>query len=553
MHMPFAAVILIFVVCAALCRPFGNFPLNDDWQYAHVAKQFVETGKIIVDVPIAPTLVGQSLVAYPFIRLFGFSHVLLRVLTFALAIGCLWFCDRLLVLARVERNTRSWALLAIALNPFFFHLSMSFMTEVYGFFWALLAAWIWFEGVTRESKRAGDAFDGFPAPTIALICAVLSAFAFWSRQFAGLLFPALWASSFWGHWRWKRGLVSGLMFVVLSLSYFFWAKATGNYKPQFALPLGTLLKPRVDLYLKHIPFWVAYLTCFCLGLLWVWKRDGRENRCAAAAWCAWAFTIGAYAWAKFDHSLQLSEFRRPYFPFYGNIWSQYSMGPITTTDVYILNEPARPAYSPWAWVVIEAFLFAMALRWGKVFRSFGVSEWRESVPRQMAAFGFWSVIGTLAVVVGAFQWQIFDRYLLGAALGAILSVAVLYEWSGQSFSRLAYAPVAVIALYTIAGNHDFFRWQEARQQLIQRAQQSGYALHELDAGYEPNGWEYYQSRKSLGEDDACLGLNWFCTNRPYRITFNARPTDEVIETVFVPSWLGRYPPLSLVKLDRTQP
>ena len=48
----------VFLV-ACVVGPWGNYPINDDWQYAHVAKQLAQTGRLTVDVPIAPALVGQ--------------------------------------------------------------------------------------------------------------------------------------------------------------------------------------------------------------------------------------------------------------------------------------------------------------------------------------------------------------------------------------------------------------------------------------------------------------------------------------------------------------
>src|SRR5437868_10109144 len=75
----------LFAVVVVCVWPWGDFPLNDDWQYAWIAKRFAETGRYVVDVPIAPTLVGQSLIVAPLIRLLGFSHTLLRLVTLTLS------------------------------------------------------------------------------------------------------------------------------------------------------------------------------------------------------------------------------------------------------------------------------------------------------------------------------------------------------------------------------------------------------------------------------------------------------------------------------------
>ena len=48
----------IFGGSLLVIRPWGNYPLNDDWQYARASRLFAETGKIKIDTPIAVTLEG---------------------------------------------------------------------------------------------------------------------------------------------------------------------------------------------------------------------------------------------------------------------------------------------------------------------------------------------------------------------------------------------------------------------------------------------------------------------------------------------------------------
>ena len=51
----------IVIVGVVLSRPWGEFPVNDDWQYAHIARTFADTGQIVIDRPIAPALVVQTI------------------------------------------------------------------------------------------------------------------------------------------------------------------------------------------------------------------------------------------------------------------------------------------------------------------------------------------------------------------------------------------------------------------------------------------------------------------------------------------------------------
>ena len=128
---------------AILVQPWGEFPLNDDWQYSHVTKHLVETGTFRIDVPVAPALVGQAYLARPWVQLFGFSHVTLRSLTMLVSVVFLFCVYELLAMAGTGAPAALGALGLIAINPLFLHFEMSFMTEMYGLTASFLGALLW--------------------------------------------------------------------------------------------------------------------------------------------------------------------------------------------------------------------------------------------------------------------------------------------------------------------------------------------------------------------------------------------------------------------------
>ena len=54
---------------AWLVSPWGNYPVNDDWQYARIVKRLAESGRFVIDVDIAPSLVGQVWLTAPFVTI----------------------------------------------------------------------------------------------------------------------------------------------------------------------------------------------------------------------------------------------------------------------------------------------------------------------------------------------------------------------------------------------------------------------------------------------------------------------------------------------------
>src|ERR1041385_102384 len=90
---PCALTILALIAAWIVVRPWGDYALNDDWTYAHMAKHFAASGKLEIDVPLAPNGLGQAFVGGIAVKLFGFSHTVLRVLTMGVACVGLWAVD----------------------------------------------------------------------------------------------------------------------------------------------------------------------------------------------------------------------------------------------------------------------------------------------------------------------------------------------------------------------------------------------------------------------------------------------------------------------------
>lgn len=132
---------------ALLLRPFRNMPFQDDWLYAWRVEWFLQRGELRLLGDIAPGPVGvqsgnpnlaQVLWGALASRLFGFSFTTLQISTWILAVVCL--CGLYLLLRELQGSRRD-SLIATAvlgLNPIFFTLTFTFMTEV-----PLLAAIVW--------------------------------------------------------------------------------------------------------------------------------------------------------------------------------------------------------------------------------------------------------------------------------------------------------------------------------------------------------------------------------------------------------------------------
>jgi len=78
---------LIWLAVVWLVDPRGEFTINDDWSYAHNVQSLYEEGKLHFSSWPAMTLIGQTIPAWFWSEMTGFSFTSLRVLTLLIALG----------------------------------------------------------------------------------------------------------------------------------------------------------------------------------------------------------------------------------------------------------------------------------------------------------------------------------------------------------------------------------------------------------------------------------------------------------------------------------
>ncbi len=532
-HWPSLGATLLLSVIIVVIRPWSELPLNDDWQYAHFAKSFAQNGYFKVDVPVAPTVVGQSVIAWPVIKLFGFSHVALRSLTILMSVMILFVLDDLLIVGGSTAVTRFVALSMIVGNPLFLHLATTFMTENYGYLLALGSACIWFRG-----KKNNSASSPYAA-------SVLAGASFWIRQFCTLAFPALiiaeWIAS--GptlrnavtHLRQRSGAI--LLWVGIIGLYFPWARITGNYSPRFSEGLGHLTAPDVTSVLFETGVFLFYITVILVPFLLAYGIPRRPSIAGSIGLCALAVTA-AFAWQGSVSAPPSSRLFNPTFPFLNNVVASYGVGPITLTDVY-WQGASRPRASHLPWWLLEALAFIASLAWGSVIIRL------RSAKNEIAVFGIVFSLLSLAAVLLAYRFDVFDRYHYPGMIGFTIAATLLLPRERQSrFIKLASVWIALLALFSTLTIHDYFRWQEARARLIARSLRRGITVSQIDSGFEPNGWNTVELRAGspgCGPEDG-----WFCTSRPYRIGLEQRAGDRLIDTESVDAWFATFPELKLL-------
>lgn len=557
---PLFVITAFYLIVVGLVRPWGDFPLNDDWQYARVAKHLAETGRFEVDVSIAPSLVGQSYLAAALIRLFGFSHTLLRVLTMVLTVVLLWTLDSILRIVGARRSDRMLGCALLVLNPIFLHLSFSYMTEVYGYLVAFLAVWLWF----AHRKRFGDTI-GKPIASIpvCLGVATLVGVSFWFRQFCVAVLPALFGSSLIirairRDWQGiarsiPRLLLSSICFICVVLSYFVWAKATGNYRPEFSGRLNEFLDVNPKLWTLSGFEVLAYLTAFMFPFaLKIPFRNVRLLPGIVVGVVTLAIialgTLLQAPFAGFHHHAE--------FPYSANIVNNSGVGPFTLSleywDWHSVPHWSEKTTTRLAWVI-----GGLSLCWSLFWATTRRPDWR---PRELRYFSL--VFGAVASVlfVQAYQNQVLDRYYFPWIIAAMLLLASAHAEPVQKTrpifrylqSAIAFVCVGPLAWYTISGMHDYFRWNDARWSLVNSAL-TRVEPDNLDGGFEVNGWLNFDYQKRNSQPKNCAGhcrcavTAFNCTDDTYQISVLLPAGRDVVEVRQPNFWLFSDMPMYLTK------
>ena len=216
-----------------------DFPLNDDWAYSKGAFAFWRGEGIHYYRQPSMPLLGQWLLAYPVTRIAGESHVALRTLTITLSVfGLLAFYDLMRREARASCPEAGFAAACLALNPIFFLMSGTFMSDVPSLSLSLVS--LAFYTRAMKSKRFWTSGVGAAVATLATV----------TRQNA-IVTPIVAGILLWRHpaLRWSPSwLIAIGLPLIAGVLVHFWFTArpdtgtTGAETPLLGAVLGPMLR-----------------------------------------------------------------------------------------------------------------------------------------------------------------------------------------------------------------------------------------------------------------------------------------------------------------------
>jgi hypothetical protein len=121
---------LLVVAVVLACNPTGETGYQDDWTFARTAAIFAQTGHFVYNGWAAPTLGWFILWAAPFIKIFGFSYLILRLSLLPIVFATILLFHQILLRFGLTEWHASFGVLTLGLSPIFLPVASGFMTDV---------------------------------------------------------------------------------------------------------------------------------------------------------------------------------------------------------------------------------------------------------------------------------------------------------------------------------------------------------------------------------------------------------------------------------------
>lgn len=527
-YLIFTSIFFIFLV-----SPFYNFPLNDDAGYSHNVKTFLDSGKLEIGFGVTPTATAIFHILYGsfFTKIFGFSYPVLRISVMLLGITGIVGMYLLLRSLNVDEKKSFLGALLLLLNPFYYNLSHTFMTDVPFITIMIFALFFYIEGFKRNNLPfliAGNIFT-----LISFGVRQVGVFIFISFITYLLLYKIeiLFDSKFDIFEKSKR-----LTFLVISPSVLFYAilywfntlqSNSFSTVQYFALGLrahflvsplyfGLILFPFAILYLlnwkilvdRKILILIILFSLLIFIPLQYWEKNIRaEYKIDGITLVNGKGTFGTWGPAGG-------------LPLYPNIITAVSLGPIFV-------EGKRDAMFPdYIWVLIT-ILSVITILFLMVFFIKNIRNWtHNSIPFIYFA-GLILLLFTVALRTG-----VMDRYFL-------VFVPVLIALFMESIQKFKYvipcmfAALLIFGAWSIIYTHDYMEANEAKWEGINYLLDEGIKPEEINGGMEFGDtylWDHvvsYFKWDAENPNKNSFFNAFYYPNATYTISFSMLPNNSV--------------------------
>jgi len=534
----------LWIFMAIIVDPRGDFPLNDDWSFGTMVRNWLTTGELRSTGPGAMTRIFQIVWGALFCLPFGFSYTALRISTLTLGLVGVLAIYELLQLMPISRPLAFIGAVMMAVNPLYFNSANTFMTDVPFLALMLLALWQLVRGVELECRSSiawGGVFSfcailirqlGVAVPlSFALVHFVrirlqdsVSRKSYFTVWFPG--FSAFVALIFYKIISKRLNLpplLAGAVFIQETVNLSFtWLIAVGF------LVVRAILLTVLYSGLLLLPFLIPVIQRTC---------PSRSKELSRARFLRWAFCFGLLS--------VILVVTRQVMPLTKNLIYNFGLGPPLLRDFYILGIPNLPSLPRGFWylvtgltllgstLLIDSCIFAGQMFWKQATTGILVGEWIPSV----------LILSSVTYLVPvSMNYVFYDRYVVFFI--PIFLILFTSQYRNET-NQQSIGPLSIVALilgvfltwFSIAGTHDYVSWNRARWQALH------YLIDDLhvpprliDGGYEFNGLFNFNENLQLSMKSE---KSWWWVDRDdYVVAFGAIPGYEIMRSFQYARWLS---------------
>ena len=480
--------VLLVAACLFASYPFAEIGFIDDWSYTKTALDFARTGHFIYNAAASAMLGWQVVWGALFIKLFGFSFIVVHLSTWPLALASVLLFHQILLRFGIAPRDAVFGTLTLGLSPVFLPLAACFMTDVPGLFVILLCLYMCQRAVAARTDRAA----------LLWLCsaALINVAGGTVRQIVWLGALVMVPSTAW-LLRNRRGMLpAGVLLWLASLAGVFGCMYWLSRQP-YSLSevdvVGYSIRPTMFLHLMVLlGRGLLCLLLLVLPVLAAWLpellRLSRRVRIRFAA-CLLAFAAFCIL-VSLEFPGRLGEFIAPWI---SHVLVQLGMSP--APDSIMLG--SAPANLPvWVRIVISLTVIAAGLAFvAEQFARKSPAEttspehkslsWRE-MSWLLGPFALCYVVLLLPRSIHGF---LFDRYLLLLMPVVIIVLLRLYERRlAIELPALSWLVLGIFAVYGVGATHDWFSMYRARVRAIGEIRASGIPQTAIEGGFEYDGW-----------------------------------------------------------------
>jgi 4-amino-4-deoxy-L-arabinose transferase-like glycosyltransferase len=520
-----ASLLLVWIIMILFVNPIGDFPINDDWTYGTSVKYMLQTGHFRVVNTFTATGITQIFWGVLFCLPFGFSYTALRIST--LVLGGIGVVFLYFLAYKISANKRFsfFAALLLAINPMYFSLSNSFMTDVPFIALVTISCWFFCKAFTHEN-------------TLHLVLAVLfSILATLVRQF-GFVLPLAYSLVMLlnkrnGYKNWLRIIFPPILVGGILFWYMKWMKENnplfdpyqgGQGMHTFFVDLGGFLF-RIFIRTGDTLYYCGFflLPLLLLSVPNAFRlMDKKQKRTAILGTLVFVpSTIRVWSGLPI-----------------GNILNKEGIGPKLLKDTYLfnINNPGIP--DMWLKVLISvgligALFAALSLVMAIIKSVKSVKEKNISPDNLQTTFLIFFLLGYSFLIFTPFNF--FDRYTLPLFFVlALLSLPKEATGTKVVYKCISVIMAACIAFFTICSTHDYLSFQRVRwQALAYLNNEMKIPASNIDGGYEYNGMELGSSvHPSYGKSW------WYVINDDYEVSCGPVPTYKTIKQFNYPTYMS---------------